>query len=114
MNKTMKWITLGACAAITCVAFVACAPGSIEDAKTKMEEAGYTVQTSEMAGVSNIYAEKDGEVLSAALYASTGDAKSALELTEAMSGMMPEGYVLKRSGKWVVTGTEAAVDAFLK
>ncbi len=113
MNKTMKWITLGAASAITCVAFVACAPASLEKAQEKMEAAGYTVETEEYLGIGQIYAyNEDGDVLSGALYESTSDAKSAYELAESMASAMPEGYSLKRIGKWVVTGTDAAIKAF--
>ncbi len=118
-----RWLStacLSLCAVATVGLFASCtigqssAPASLAAAQMKMEKAGYETETYEMDGVSNIYAEKDGEVLSAALYESSSAAKDSYERIEAYSGVMPEGYVLKWRGKWVITGTEAAVGAFLK
>ncbi len=126
MNKTMKWITMGALSMITCTAFLACTPSDLDAAKAKMEEAGYEVQILEkddvylpnegMVGV--IIAKKDvtdedgneqDEMLEATLFESKDAAKAYYESYLKVVG---EKTNLTQEGKWVYVGTDGAVEIF--
>ncbi len=124
MNKSLKWVTLAGAAALTCVAFVACAPADLDAAKKKMEDAEYTIvmavngdELATLIGdeadgvVCMIVASKGTDYVQAALCKTGAKAKELYE--DAMSDEV-EGLVVEKSGKWVVYGSEAAVDAFLK
>ena len=53
----MKKFLCGLLAALTCLCLMACAPSNIEDAKAKMEEAGYSVVVSDEAAAEFIAGE---------------------------------------------------------
>ena len=136
----MKRILKISCFAILLSTFVllcSCAPKSILAAYKKMVKKEYEVSiryndrdASKYEATVNISASKDytsgnTDYVSAALYSNTEAAKLALEqaqqkIKEQKKEAEKEGSdakidtVCKRSGKWVVYGTEKAVDDFLK
>ena len=124
----MKKFLVGILAALTCFAFVACAPNTVEDAKTKMEEAGYTVIVSGEAAAELIAGETAVDMLtatkssggltnlkidnvSAIFFESSSAAK---EYYESVKDDKDEDEVAKQDGKWVYVGTETAIADFTK
>ena len=110
----MKKVVLMIMAAIMCIGFAACAPTSVDKAKTKMNAAGYTVSA---------YEEKDAEGLIGGFYAANGGLLgiggdnltamlfSSKEYAAEYYAIVDDlGFVL--DGKWVYKGTEAAVKEF--
>ena len=108
----MKKFLLTLLAAIMCIGFAACAPTSIDKAKTKMNEAGYTVvgygDTEKTEGLVGGFVATNGivnaEKLTAMLFATKEDA------AEYYAVLDDAGFVL--DGKWVYKGSEEAVKAF--
>lgn len=125
MKKIIKWITLAAASALTCVAFMACAPTSLDKAYEKLAMEGYKVQIIEAdvnikGHVGGINAQRtetdDGAVDMDVLMAYLFDSKSAAkEFYEEQLGKTSENDVgsLLREGKWVYMGTADAVDDFI-
>ena len=113
-------------AALTCLFLVACAPANIEKAEKKMEKAGYEVVVTED------FIPEDAEAAITATKGNLGDVFSGdvemvtavlFESASAASDYYKENKdkaeeeddtVFKKSGKWVIAGTEDAVKDFLK
>lgn len=129
MKKFIKGCGLLLAFAMTALVFVGCAPSNIEKAKAKLEEAEYKVEVydaeaiefmaKEMEGLEGyIVAMKgsvgtdgvEGEMVAGMLFESK---KAAKAYWEANKDEVPEGYAVEISGKWLVSGTEAGVKAFL-
>ena len=111
----MKKFILAIVAMIMCIGFAACAPMGIEQAKTKMNEAGYTVTAYEAdeeaeGVVGGFYAMKGGllgvggDNLTALLFSTKEEAAEYYALVDDL------GFVLE--GKWVYKGTDAAIEEF--
>ena len=129
MKKFIKGCGLMLAFALTALVFVGCAPSNIEKAKAKLEEAEYTVEVYDEALV-QLMAE-DMEGLVGALYGLKGSIgnegiegdyvtamlfeskKAAKAYYEANKDEIPEDTTVEISGKWLVSGTEAGVKAFL-
>lgn len=114
MKKLAKILVSALVLMMVCFTLVACAPGSIDSAEDKMEEAGYFVveqefdnKDSKIEGIIN--ATKLGDTVTATLYKKTADAKEAFEEL----GANEDSKTAKRSGRWVIVGTEDAVEDFL-
>ena len=112
MKKFIKWISL-TMATVACAMFAACAPSTLDKAKTKMEKAGYNVGSLDVDGdgVGGFRATKgllgtDG--LIAYLFETPEDAKEFLGNWDKWVG---EGTAVQ-NGKWVYAGSEAAIKAF--
>ncbi len=125
----MKKFLVALLAGLMCLFMVACAPADMEEAKAKMEEAGYKVTVvSEEAteflvgkeAVGSLNATKtEGGItnlsvysVNAILFESSEAAKKYYEQTKTED--VEEGQAYKLSGCWVISGSEVAVDAFLK
>lgn len=117
MKKIARALALVLTLALTCVAFVACAPKDVEAAKAKMTDAGYICagiqdDDKEEGAVGGIFATKITETVTAVLYDSSADANAAYEkYLEKYKDDTKKN--VKKSGKWIVIGTEAAIEAFL-
>lgn len=108
-------------AALTCLFLVACAPANIDKAEDKMEKAGYKVTVIDGAAAefiaenaeAQLIAIKSGDILTAVLFE---DAKSAKDYYDKVKDedADKEDQVVKKSGKWVFSGTEDAVEDFTK
>ena len=125
----MKKFIMALLAALMCLFMVACAPADMEEAKAKMEEAGYNVTviseetTEALVGeeaVGSINATKtEGGItnlkvytINAILFESSAAAKAYYDETKTEE--VDEGQVYKVSGCWVISGNKVAADAFLK
>ena len=95
--------------------FAACTPSNVEEAKTKMEEADYTViaySNKEAEGlVGGLVATKAGgllelDVLTAAYFETADDAKAFYEKLDETGAV--------QDGKWVYWGDEDAIADFTK
>lgn len=109
----MKKFLLALLAAVMCIGFAACTPSSVEKAKTKMNEAGYTC-------VDYSNDDEDAEGMIGGFIASKGllsdDKLTAMlfsskeEAAEFYANVDDLGFVL--DGKWVYSGSEAAIEVF--
>ena len=109
----MKKFLVALMAALTCFAFAACAPSSVEKAEEKMEKAGYTVVA---------YSEKDAEGMVGGFVATngllSGNSMTAVlfetkdDATDFYSKVDSMGAIL--DGKWVYWGSEEAIEEFTK
>lgn len=118
MKKIWKGLALGL-ATIACLAFIACTPSSLEDAKDKMAKEGYKVSASTIdadgmvGGFTAIKA--DGaldftpDTILAFLFESKDDAKKFKADFESLVG---KDYSPIQDGKWVYAGTEDAIEDF--
>ncbi len=125
MKKMMKWITLAAASALTCVAFVACAPSGLEKAEKKMDNELYNVRVEEnVEGIEGcegyLYAKQPSllgsEELYAYLFDSKKDAEAYLKANKTVLQAWAEEEDLigpKQEGKWILIGTEDAIEDFL-
>ncbi len=125
MKKMMKWITLAAASVLTCVAFVACAPSSLKKAEKKMSDEFYNTEIETDADdVKNcegyLHAWQPGllgsEEIYAYLFDSKKDAESFLNANKAdlQAWAAEEDFIGPRQeGKWVLIGTEDAIEDFL-
>ena len=114
----MKKFISALMAVLACIAMcflVACTPSNVEDAETKMEEAGYTViaySNKDAEGlVGGLVATKAGgllelDVLTAAYFETADDAKAFYENLDETGAV--------QDGKWVYWGDEDAVEDFTK
>ncbi|MBQ8319705.1 MAG: hypothetical protein IJX81_02390 [Clostridia bacterium] len=113
----MKRFLCGILAALACFCLVACTPSSIDDAKSKMQEAGYTVEAysnEEAEGkIGGFIATKSTGLLSSeSITASLFDTKeNATAYYEKVKVIHSD---ITQDGKWVYWGSEAAVEAFTK
>ena len=134
MKKLMKLLSVAVLSLVTCFMLFACAPADADKAKEKMEEAGYTVTVVDgdaaaaMAdgAVAYVNATKldislgsgfdaDGEMVSAVLFENSKSAKAYWDdHKDDIEDEEEDGWESKLSGKWIVTGTEEAVKAFMK
>ncbi len=126
MKKGFYVAALAALPAIACVAFVGCGdtdnqvslPSNIVQAKQKMQDAGYTVQSNTsnimVDGCTEILvAQKGDEVLSVLVFESADKAQAYYEIVK--NTQQPIGYSTPvLSGEWVYSGTETAVNVFTK
>lgn len=125
----MKKFLVALLAGLMCLFMVACAPADMEKAKAKMEEAGYSVTvlseeaTEVLVGeeaVGSLNATKtEGGItnlkiytVNAILFESAAAAKAYYNETKTEE--VDEGQAYKVSGCWVISGSEVAVNAFLK
>lgn len=126
MKKTFKALVVSLLIILT-FAFAACAPTSSEDAKAKMEKAGYvaTVSTRSSVGengeVATIICTKTGDgnifsqigsalenALTGTMYDSVKSAKAAYDKTKDAEGKTSATW----AGKWVLYGNEEAIKIF--
>ena len=126
MKKTFKALVVSLLIILT-FAFAACAPTSSEDAKAKMEKAGYvaTVSTRSSVGengeVATIICTKTGDgkifsqigsalenALTGTMYDSVKSAKAAYDKTKDAEGKTSATL----AGKWVLYGNEEAIKIF--
>lgn len=113
----MKKFISALMAVLACIAMcflVACTPSNVEDAETKMEEAGYKViaysnkDAEGLVGglIATKLADLELDTLTAAYFETADDAKAFYEdLGESNA---------TQDGKWVYWGTEDAVEDFTK
>ena len=124
MKRILGVITL----LVVAVLLVACAPANSDKAKAKMEKAGYTCawtankEVSEDGEVGYLTATKgssigglidgllDGDGLVAVQYDTAAHAKKAFNDSKNAEGKTDAVLV----GKWVISGSDAAVKAFKK
>ena len=107
-------------AVVACVLF-ACVPSNLDKAKTKMEDAGYTV-----IAVEKSYEGFEGGFSATKVSISEGsgqlfafyfkDSKSAKAAYDKMgdSEKKEKSDIIKLKGKWIYIGSEAAIKAFEK
>lgn len=112
----MKKILCAVLAAVSCLGFAACVPGSVEKAEEKMKKEGYTViayEDKEAEGlVGGFNATKvegflgsESDSITALLFESSSDAKDFVaELGDDSKAV--------QDGKWVYWGTEDAIEDF--
>ena len=127
----MKKILSVFLAALTCACLTACAPADLDKAETKMKDAGYDVLlTGEDAAELLVGEEAEGMItatkmeggltnlsvhkVTAYLFESASAAKDYYDSKKEDMEDKDEGTVFKKSGKWVVSGSEDAVKDFLK
>ena len=136
MKRVLR-ISVFACLLASFVLLCSCAPKSVLAAYKKMVKNEYSVDieynkrdASKYEAIVSIFAEKEYtsgnyDIVTAMLFSNTEAAKLAYEqqqnsikqqkkAAEAIGTKLNVDTVCKRSGKWVVYGTEKAVDAFLK
>ena len=113
MKKFLKWIALAMATLSLSAMFAACAPSSVDKGRAKMAEAGYTVTDVVYAGydgcLGGFFATEgafSGDHLTAYLFESTDAAKAYMEKHG------KQDTVLK--GKWVITGSEDAIEDFMR
>ena len=124
MKRILGVITL----LVVAVLLVACAPANSDKAKAKMEKAGYTCtwtankEVGEDGQVGYLTATKgssigtlidgllDGDSLVAVQYDTSAHAKAAYNDSKNAEGKSSAVLV----GKWVISGSDAAVKAFKK
>ena len=122
MKKTLTIIAVIAVIAVLSVALLACVPGNIEKATSKMEKAGYKVSSYSDKGAEGcdggiIVSEGIVPVMYALHFSSSKEAKSYYEDrvgTEKEDKKDAEDSNYKQSGSWVYWGTTAAEKAFEK
>ncbi len=115
MKKFVRIFATVLMVALVGVMAVACAPLNIDSAEDKMEKAGYLVleeefdkdENEDIAGI--IDATSLTGKVTATLYRSTKAAKEAFEKL----GGDKDSKNIKRSGRWVIVGTEKAIEDFL-
>lgn len=122
MKKTIKSLLMVAVCVMLCFSLSACKPKNIDKAKSRLEKAGYTVMDYEVEEdaedvVGAILAsnfEKVNEIdgMIAILFENKGSAKDYYESVTENNGKSMVGE-WELSGKWVYSGTERAVKAFL-
>ena len=121
MKKFVKIISIVALVAILAAVCFACAPSSVDKAKSKMEKAGYSTSS---------YTDKDAEDCDGSfaaiksliplngLYAlhfkTTKAAKAYYDDVVGDSKKDAEKDNFKQEGKWVYWGSDEAVKAFTK
>ena len=115
MKKIMKGIALVLAIMLVGIVFVACAPDDINEAKEKMQEKGYIVTTlpeddDDIVGALMATKVSTGDVLYIHLCESRSDAR---DLVEDITEEGDIGTTVERSGKWVLVGTQKAIDDFL-
>ena len=129
----MKLIKQFSLLTLVCVLFlslVACAPKNAEKAEEKLEKAGYEVEVAdskielailEAFGIKNVeaavaaYSENGEEFVMAFLFEEKADAKEAMEsIGKYFEDELGDDYSgsVKRSGKWIYTGTEQGMKDF--
>ena len=116
MKKFVKFTSLVLILVLAVAMFAACVPSTIEDAKAKMEKAGYTVKSysvDEAEGLQGGFLAKSGllggETLIAMCFDTAANAKAWYE-----ANTSKDDTSTKCSGKWVYWGTEGGVKAFEK
>ncbi len=110
MKNVAKIIALVLVIAMVAVVLTACAPKDVESAKEKMKEAGYISvgyqDADDDEGVVGAFmSTKLTESLVAILYDSKSAAKDAF-------GDYENKDNVKVTGKWIVFGSEGAIEAF--
>lgn len=122
MKKFLKSLSLGLVVAMVGVVLCACVPSNLDKAKTRMEDAGYTVisvgkDDSDAEGlVGGIIATKGTllngvDMVTAMLFDSKDNAKKFYE-KYVNNQKQDDDTLIKQSGKWVYIGTEQAVKDF--
>ena len=120
MKKIFKWITLGFAALMTCATLVACTPSSIDGAKEKLKEKGYTVLSTNQAedkegciGGFTATSIEGFEVdnITAFLFDTKKDAEAFYNDADALNSIFGNDSVILK-GKWVYFGTEDAIEDF--
>ena len=113
MKKGSKILSLACLFAVSASFLAACKPTSVEKAKEKMKEEGYTVEAYEINedGVKGGFIATKGTLLdldsmTAILFETKKDAK---EYYEEVGG---EDSKWIQEGKWVFLGTEDAIEDF--
>lgn len=120
MKRTLKIVLTVALIAIVACVFFACVPSDMEKAKSKMEDAGYTV-----ASISRSYEGLEGAFSATKVSVSEGSgtmfafyfesASAAKDAYDEIKGdNKDEDMPVKQNGKWVYLGTSAAIKAFEK
>ncbi|MBR2468407.1 MAG: hypothetical protein IKB42_05150 [Clostridia bacterium] len=108
MQKVLKMFSYALVVLLASVALVACVPANVEKAEAKMEEAGYTVvaySKEDAEGlVGGFVASKGLTSMTAMLFDSTKNAEQFIE--DALLN------VYTQEGKWVLTGSEKAIEDF--
>ena len=113
----MKKFISALLAALACISMcflVACTPSNVEEAETKMKEAGYTViaysndDAEGLVGGLNAtkFADLELDTITAAYFETADDAKAFYEKLDETGAT--------QDGKWVYWGTEDAVEDFKK
>ena len=123
MKKFLRWIALGALSVLTCAMLFACTPSNLEKAESKMEDAGYKVETTtenlNIDGcVGMIVANKTsgsilgGDLKTDTIYAYLFDSKdSAKAYADSQEDNIITGTPTQ-DGKWVYWGNEDAIEDF--
>ena len=116
MKKFAKFMSLALVLVVVVAMLVACVPSTIEDAKIKMEKAGYTVAdltNSEAEGLQGYFIAKtgllSGETLTAMYFDTSANAKAWYE-----SNTTKDDTTTKCAGRWVYWGTVGGVTTFEK
>ena len=116
MKKIVKSISLVLVLVVAAAMFAACVPSTIEDAKIKMEKAGYTVAdltNSEAEGLQGYFIAKtgflSGETVTAMYFDTAANAKAWYE-----ANTTKDDTTTKCSGRWVYWGTVGGIKAFEK
>ncbi len=121
MKKAIKWMPLLAVSALTCMAFVACAPSTLEKAEEKLVKEGYKVQietdmgdVKECKGALMATKTEEGhtDVLMAWLFDSRGAAKDYYNEYKDQLNEMSESSSPVLDGKWIYIGTSDAIEDF--
>ena len=103
---------------IACVALAACAPFTMDMAKSRMEDAGYTITTYDETAVelmlmadiedleSGFSAMKNGEMFIALYFESVSAAKDCFEAFDGIN------EYAEQEGRWIYWGTDEAKKDF--
>lgn len=118
-------VALAMVVAMLCLVLTACVP-SIDKVEDNLEAKGYIVEDEENdkpdedGVVANLYAYKgsigtsglEGEMITVTWFDSTKSAKAAMDkLSEAdRKELEEEGYIIKRDGKVIISGTKQAIE----
>lgn len=121
MKKTLKIVMMVALIAVTAVVLFACVPSSIDTATKKMEKAGYTVTSAQISAegcegaftATKISISEGSGMMTALYFKDNATAKNYYEKIYGENKNSKDN-VIKSKGRWVYSGSSAAIAAFEK